>query len=196
MLLVVSLRAGAARALGTALALAAVVAGFAAGAVALTGSASFLQERARVQAYDSERFSAQASGVELGFEHPLGVGPGQFEHDQPVSAHSIYVRVLAEQGVLGLATLVALLAGTLALAVRNALAGRDAYGVGAAALLGAWCGLLVNGAFVDTLHWRHLWLVAALIWVASMRAAGQPARLTRCARSRAAIVGQPDPWAR
>ena len=169
MLLVISLRAGAARALGTALALAVVVAGFAGAALALTGSVSFLHERARVQAYDSERFSAQAAGVELGFEHPLGVGPGQFDHDQPVSAHSIYVRVLAEQGVLGLATLVALLAGTLALAVRNALTGRDAYGVGAAALLGAWCGLLVNGAFVDTLHWRHLWLVAALIWVASMR---------------------------
>jgi MFS family permease len=47
--------------------------------------------------------------------------------------------------------------------------GADAHGVGAAALLGAWCGLLVNGAFVDTLHWRHLWLVAALIWVAALR---------------------------
>jgi hypothetical protein len=65
--------------------------------------------------------------------------------------------------------LVALLAVTLALAAGNAVAGRDAYGVGAAVLLGAWCGLLANSAFVDTLHWRHLWFVAALIWVAAMR---------------------------
>jgi O-antigen ligase len=173
MLLVISLRAGAARAAGGTLAVLVVVAGFAGAALALTGSVSFLEERARVQAYDSERFSAQASGVELGLGHALGIGPGQFELDQPVSAHSIYVRVLAEQGVLGLATLVALLAGTLALALRNALVGADAYGVGAAALLGAWCGLLVNGAFVDTLHWRHLWLVAALIWVAGVRS-GRP----------------------
>jgi hypothetical protein len=36
-------------------------------------------------------------------------------------------------------------------------------------LLGAWCGLLANSAFVDTLHWRHLWFVAALIWVAATR---------------------------
>jgi hypothetical protein len=178
MLLVMSLRAGAARAAGTALAMVAVAAAFAGAAVALTGSESFLQERARLQVYDTERFSAQATGVELGLGHVFGIGPGQFERRQAVSAHSLYVRVLAEQGVLGLATLVALLAGTLLLAVRNALDGRDAHGVGSAVLLGAWCGLLANSAFVDTLHWRHLWLVAALIW---------------CARSRAAIVDHPDP---
>ena len=169
MLLVMSLRSDAARATGAAVALITIVAACAAAAVVLTGSGSFLEERAQVQAYDTDRFSAQRTGVQLASEHVLGVGPGQFELDQPVSAHSIYVRVLAEQGVLGLVTLVALLAGTLALAIRNALAGRDAHGVGSAVLLGAWCGLLVNSAFVDTLHWRHLWLVAALIWVASVR---------------------------
>ena len=53
--------------------------------------------------------------------------------------------------------------------VRNALLGRDTYGIGSAALLGAWCGILANSFFVDTLHWRHLWVVAALIWAGSMR---------------------------
>ena len=138
--------------------------------MAATGSAGFLQERARLQSYDTERFSAQRTGVQLAEDHALGVGPGQFEHVSAVSSHSIYVRVLAEQGVLGLAVLAAILAGTLAMAVANAVAGRDAYGVGSAVLLGAWCGLLANAAFVDALHWRHLWLVAALIWVAAMRA--------------------------
>ena len=28
---------------------------------------------------------------------------------------------------------------------------------------------ILNGFFVDTLHWRHLWLLAALIWAASSR---------------------------
>ena len=111
-----------------------------------------------------------ASGDVGVYHETYRVGPGQFENQSVVSAHSIYIRVLAEQGVLGLVTLAALLAGTLALAVGNALAGRDAHGVGSAALLGAWCGLLANSAFVDTLHWRHLWLVAALVWVAAMRA--------------------------
>jgi O-antigen ligase len=168
MLVVLSLRADAGRVAAGALALVAVVAAVAGGAVALTGSAGFLQERARLQAYDSQRFGAQRGGLELAAEHPLGVGPGQFEIAMPVSAHSLYVRVLAEQGVLGLAVLVTLVTLTLALAIGNALAGRDAHGVGSAAALGAWCGLLANSAFVDTLHWRHLWMVAALIWVAAL----------------------------
>jgi O-antigen ligase len=167
MLIVLSLRADSGRAAAGALALVAVVAAVAGAAIALTGSADFLQERARVQTYDSQRFGAQRGGLELAAEHPLGVGPGQFELAMPVSAHSLYVRVLAEQGFLGLAVLLALVAATLALALGNALAGRDAFGVGSAAALGAWCGLLANSAFVDTLHWRHLWLVAALIWVAA-----------------------------
>jgi O-antigen ligase len=138
--------------------------------IALSGSASVLRERAQAQRYDSERFAAQRSGIRLAEAHPLGIGPGQFEVVEPIASHSIYVRVLAEQGVLGLAALVALLGGTLLLAMRNALLGRDTYGVGSAALLGAWCGLLANSAFIDTLHWRHLWLVAALVWIAARRA--------------------------
>jgi O-antigen ligase len=169
MLVVMALRADAGRAVAGALALVAAVTAIGGATVALTGSAGFLEERARLQSYDTERFSAQRTGVQLAEEHPLGIGPGQFEIATPVSAHSIYVRVLAEQGVLGVAVLVALLGGTLVLAFGNAVAGADAYGIGAAALLGAWCGLLANGAFVDTLHWRHLWFVAALIWVAAMR---------------------------
>jgi hypothetical protein len=56
----------------------------------------------------------------------------------------------------------------LTFAVANAAHGRSTFGIGSAALLASWCGLLVSGAFVDTLHWRHLWLVAALIWAGRM----------------------------
>jgi hypothetical protein len=68
-----------------------------------------------------------------------------------------------------LVTILALIVATLLFAGRNAAIGRDTYGIGSAALLGAWCGLVANSAFVDTLHWRHLWLVAALIWAGAMR---------------------------
>ncbi len=54
--------------------------------------------------------------------------------------------------------------GTLILAARNAALGRDTYGIGSAPLLAAWCGMLANSFVVDTLHWRHLWLLAGLIW--------------------------------
>jgi O-antigen ligase len=150
---------------------------FAAATIAVlsaTGSIHFLDERASVQHYDNQRFGAQKFGIDYAEHHPLGAGPGQFDVISPISAHSTYVRVLVEQGFLGLAILVAIILVTVVLAVRNCTLGRSTYGIGAGALLGAWCGALANSFFVDTLHWRHLWLVAALIWAGAMRGAPRP----------------------
>jgi hypothetical protein len=138
-------------------------------ALAVTSSFAFLSERARFQTYDVQRFGAQLSGIELAAKYPLGIGPGQFEQVSPISAHSTYVRALSEEGVLGLLVLLGLLLITLGFAGRNAVLGRDTYGIGSAALLSAWCGLLANSVFIDTLHWRHLWLLAALIWAGATR---------------------------
>ena len=169
MFVVLLLRRGGARRAMALLGVGICVAVLVGGTVAVSGSSDFLVERARPQSYDAERFGAQAVGINAAEQYPLGAGPGQFEQIAPISAHSTYVRVLAEQGVAGLATLAALLLFTLGVALRSALLGRDTYGIGSAALLGAWCGILANSFFVDTLHWRHLWLVAALIWAGSMR---------------------------
>jgi O-antigen ligase len=170
MLAVIAARPGSGRRIAALLAIAVALGTVAVVAVGASGSVDLLRERAHAQSYDTDRFAAQRSGIEIAQEHVLGIGPGQFDVVQTISTHSLYVRVLAEQGVLGLVALVVVLAGTLVLAVDNALAGRDAYGVGSAPLLGAWCGVLANSAFVDTLHWRHLWLLAVLVWVASARA--------------------------
>ena len=169
MLVVVSFRRGGARRAMTFLGIGLCVAALVAGAVVVSGSSGFLVERARLQSYDSQRFGAQLAGVNAAEHYPFGAGPGQFEQIAPISAHSTYVRVLAEQGLAGLTTLAALLVFTLGAALRNAHLGRDTYGIGSAALLGAWCGLLANSFFIDTLHWRHLWVLAALIWAGSMR---------------------------
>jgi O-antigen ligase len=146
------------------------------GVVAATSSMSFLTERAALQDYDAQRFGAQASGLDLAAEHPLGIGPGQFERTSALSAHSTYVRALAEEGVLGALLLLGLMLLTLGFAARNVALGVDTYGIGSAGLLAAWCGLLANSSFVDTLHWRHLWLVAALIWAGTAVRAGYPGR--------------------
>ena len=161
-------RGGARRALALA-AVAVVAAIVVAGTVAATGSGDFLSERARPQTYDQQRFSGQRAGIESAWRYPLGAGPGQFESVADISAHSTYARVIGEQGGLGLLTLIALFGFTLAAAAATHCAGRGTYGIGSAALLGAWLGLLVNSFFIDTLHWRHLWVVAALIWAGSMR---------------------------
>jgi O-antigen ligase len=144
--------------------------------LAATSSFSFLEQRASLQAYDTQRFGAQLTGLHLATEYPLGVGPGQFERVSEISAHSTYVRAIAEEGVLGMLVVLGLMLLTLGFAARNAAAGFDTYGIGSAALFAAWSGLLANSFFVDTLHWRHLWLVAALIWAATTLRVRYPRR--------------------
>jgi O-antigen ligase len=168
--LILSLRGGV-RTAATLLAVAGTTAAVMAGVVVVTGSGDFLAERARPQPYDTDRFSGQRAGLRPAAEYPFGAGPGQFESVAHISAHSTYARALGEEGYPGLLTLLALLGFTLIAALRNAVAGRGTHGIGSAALLAAWCGLLVNSAFIDTLHWRHLWVVAALIWAAPIERA-------------------------
>jgi O-antigen ligase len=169
MLAVITLRRSGGQRTAAVLGVVLVAGALAATVLSITGSVSYLEDRASLQAYDTQRFETQKLGVELAVTHPFGIGPGQFEEISPVSAHSIYVRVLTEQGWLGLACLLVLLLGVLFAAWQNVVAGRSTYGIGSAALFGAWCGLLVNSLVVDTLHWRHLWLLAALIWAGLAR---------------------------
>jgi O-antigen ligase len=176
LLAIFALRRGSARRV-LALVVASLVAGAALiGVLEATGSTAFLSQRAALQDYDAQRFGAQASGIEFAEEHPFGLGPGQFERVSEVSAHSTYVRAIAEEGIPGAALLLALVLLTLGFAARNVAAGVDTYGIGSAGLMAAWCGLLANSFFVDTLHWRHLWFVAALIWAGTALRAGYPGR--------------------
>ena len=168
MLLVLTFRRGAGKRAFALFAVVLVVVSAVGWVVVASGSLQFLEQRARFQTYDTQRFGAQRTGIELAEEHPIGIGPGQFEVLSPVSAHSTYIRALAEEGALGAAVLFALMFGVFLIAARNAVRGRSTYGIGSMALLAAWCGALANSVFVDTLHWRHLWLIAGLIWAAAM----------------------------
>jgi O-antigen ligase len=165
---VLTLRRGGARRALALLAVSVAVAGVAGAIVAATGSSTFLAERAGAHAYDTARFSGQRASLRSAELYPFGAGPGQFESLAGISAHSTYARALGEQGFPGLLVVLSLLAVTLSFAVGNAARGRSTFGIGSAALLAAWCGLLASSAFVDTLHWRHLWVVAALIWAGRM----------------------------
>jgi hypothetical protein len=159
-----------------------------------TGSVGFLEHRAHVQSYDTQRFAAQTFGWQLGWTHPVGVGPGQFHFHFPVESHSTFVRVFSEQGFMGMLLWCALLLVTLVFALRNVAAGKDTYGIGSAALLGAWCGLIFNSVVVDTLHWRHLWVVAALIWAGTARRSlPDAARVRHAARRSLGRLRAPPP---
>jgi hypothetical protein len=137
------------------------------GLLVATGSLTFLEERSGIQLYDADRFRTQSSALSRMTELVFGHGPGQVETSLDYAAHSLYLRVGFEQGVPGAVLILVLLAVTAGLALVLAFRDGDVAGVGGAALLGSWLGLIANSAFVDTLHWRHLWLVAALIWAGS-----------------------------
>jgi O-antigen ligase len=169
-LVIVSFRRGGGKSAARALAVVLVAVASLTAVVAFSGSLSFLEQRAKVhQSYDSGRFGAQSESIKWGLQSPFGIGPGQFEKRAHIAAHSLYARSLAEEGVPGLLAILAIMLATLGWGVRNAIRGHDTYGIGSAALLGAWLGIMLNGAFVDTLHWRHLWFVAALIWAGASR---------------------------
>lgn len=173
LLAVLMLRRGGGARAGALLTVILVSGGLVAATLTVTGQTEFLAERAKRQSYDTKRFSAQRTGIELAEQHPLGIGPGQFEVVSPVSAHSTYIRTLAEGGLFGFISFFSLMAITLLLAIRNAARGWHTYGIGSAALLAAWCGILANSFVIDSMHWRHLWVVAALIWAGAVGGAAR-----------------------
>jgi O-antigen ligase len=133
-----------------------------------TNQFSFFESRSHLQSYDHSRFASQGAGFKEASVHVFGHGPGQVGVDLPLATHSTYARVAYEQGYIGLALIIAILVGTLIAAIKFARRDGDISGLGSGALLAAWVGLLANSFFIDTLHWRHLWIFAGLIWYGAM----------------------------
>ena len=102
-----------------------------------TGAVGFLEHRAQLQSYDTQRFAAQSSAGNWAGPTPWGSDRGSSTPTSPWTRHSTFVRVFAEQGPFGLLIWIALLLATLVFALRNVVVGRDTYGIGSAALLGA-----------------------------------------------------------
>lgn len=97
----------------------------------------------------------------------LGSGSGSYEvfSTDGFSAHNTYLRVLFEQGVVGICLFALLLYWRAKRALTRRIADNsksvfDQYQVVILAIL---IGILVQSLFVDTLHWRHFWLLLAFI---------------------------------
>lgn len=125
---------------------------------------NLLQERLSFQNYDSDRFENQKQAFTLGYSSLLGAGPGQTEQILALSAHSLYARLLLENGILGFLSFILFLLLTLIKSFMNIFVAKKLY-KGLYVIIFASCiGLLFNSIFVDTLHWRHFWLLLALAW--------------------------------
>jgi hypothetical protein len=122
---------------------------------------SLLVERLGLKSYDADRFSTQEQALRLALGSPLGYGPGLSEILLSYATHSTYVRLLFEVGWMGFGVWLLLMGVSLVWAVYQAFRQRSLwYEIYFASLLG----ILVESLVIDTIHWRHLWLLLGLIW--------------------------------
>jgi O-antigen ligase len=118
-----------------------------------------------LQDYDRVRFATQAVALETAKEHPLGLGPGQVELAFNYSTHSMFIRILTENGVIGLLAFLVFLAATIRRAWTVIWSDEDLW-LREVNLVALACiaGHLVNSFVIDTDHWRHIWFIYALPW--------------------------------
>jgi O-antigen ligase len=122
---------------------------------------SLLVERLGLKSYDADRFSTQEQALRLALERPLGYGPGLSEILLLYAAHNTYVRLLFEVGWMGFGVWLLLMGLSLVWAAYQAFRQRSLWHeIYFASLLG----ILVESLVIDTIHWRHLWLLLGLIW--------------------------------
>ena len=109
-----------------------------------------------LETYDVERFAGQLAGLTYLLQHPfsLGIGPGNYELVLGHDSHETYLRMLVETGPASLIAFVLLIWA----AVRQIRVNDRATAAWVVALVG----FVVCGLFIDTLHWRHMWLVMAM----------------------------------
>lgn len=141
------------------------------------------QRFTRINNYDiNGRAAAWVSAMYAVKDHLLGIGPGQFEYYSVYyqkyfvrnsiitpSAHNVYLRVLAENGLPGFAIfllaffyLYYIMLHTITLSLK---VGDYSMIVKSTWILSSITGILVEGLVVDVLHWRHLGLAIGLAYL-------------------------------
>lgn len=122
-------------------------------------------DRIGIQGYDEDRFGQQKTSLEYMVSHPLGFGPGQSEIFLSQSTHNLFIRLISENGILGLIFFSLFYLATLMRSVYMTKITNKQYKGFFIILTVSLIGILFNSLFVDTLHWRHLWLLLALPWI-------------------------------
>lgn len=130
--------------------------------------AQLLAERSSLaQGYDvgpDGRFGGQAKAQALILASPLGIGAGEFHkswHHEDV--HNVYLSMFLNAGWLGGTLYAFVVAATVVMGLLHILrdsASRPLLVVAYAAFVG----VVVEGVVIDTDHWRHFYLLIALVW--------------------------------
>lgn len=131
------------------------------------------ENRLGYQGYDDTRFNTQKAVFTTGLSNPLGVGGGRSDDLVETSPHSLYARVFTENGVIGVFSLLILLLLSIRKAYKNYWQKENDSSTFHLVIFASLIGLAFNSFFVDTLHWRHFWLLLALAWLPKINLQGK-----------------------
>ena len=112
----------------------------------------FIITRSSLQEYDYNRFKAQREFVDI-MKHVsviFGCGPGNYEKFAGMATHSLYARYIGERGFFGFSLFVVFITLIWRKVFHSSIK---------TFLIPVILGQLVNSLFIDSLHWRHLWLL-------------------------------------
>ncbi|NND48786.1 MAG: O-antigen ligase family protein [Rhizobiales bacterium] len=140
----------------------------------------FAERAAVTQSYDTGatgRFAGQIKALSVIVAEPLGIGHGEFVKHHPEQPHNVYLNTFLNAGWLGGFCYLIMVLATFTRSVTLALR-RAPTQMMAIVLCASFTGLMIEGLFVDTDHWRHFMVVVGLIWGLGA-ASGNQAQLAR-----------------
>jgi len=123
-----------------------------------TDLGAYGSERLTLQSYDQRRFSNQIASLSVAAENVWGIGPGQYGRPRFIQdVHNNYLKILVENGVMGLFAYLAMIVTSLFYGFAGVLR-RGRFAATQAACVAVVLGLLVENMVIDTLHWRHFFV--------------------------------------
>lgn len=124
------------------------------------------QRQLGLERQDTIRFATQRESWEAFKASPLDVrGPGSSAESLGLGIHNVYLQQLYETGVWGFIPFMLLQIEAMRRAVVvSVTADSERHAKLAAAIAAGLVGLAVNSLFIDSVHWRHMWILFGLGW--------------------------------
>ena len=99
----------------------------------------------------------------MALQNPIGIGPGQSHYYFPTEPHNLYIHILVETGWLGGITFLFFIILTVWRGFQfcqRKTEIHDTYIIIFASVIG----VLVQSLLIHSTHWRHLYLLLAMLW--------------------------------
>ena len=126
----------------------------------------FVVRAQAIQSYDvgpGGRFWMQEISLGTILQSPNGLGPFEFDRIYGMQQHNVYLQGFLVYGWLGGASYLLIVLSTLFVGLRPALL-RTPWQKYLIAAYAGFVGEFVEGAIVDTDHWRHFFLLLGMVW--------------------------------